>query len=34
MKIILVSRIDDRDALQYTEQIGRLLSGWGHDYLF
>jgi NAD+ kinase len=34
MKIILVSRIDDRDALQYTEQIGRLLSGWGHDICF
>jgi len=34
MKIILISRIDDRDALQYTEQMGRLLSGWGHDISF
>jgi NAD+ kinase len=31
MKIILISRIDDREALLYTEQTGRLLSGWGHD---
>jgi NAD+ kinase len=34
MKIILISRIDDRDALLYTGQMGRLLSGWGHDTCF
>ena len=34
MKIILISRIDDREALLYTEQTGRLLSGWGHDISF
>jgi NAD+ kinase len=31
MKILLISRIDDQDALRYSDQLGRLLTGWGHS---
>jgi NAD+ kinase len=34
MKILLISRIDDYDALLYTQQLGRLLNGWGHSTCF
>jgi NAD+ kinase len=34
LKIILVSRIDEKEALLYTRQLGRLLAGWGHSVCY
>ena len=31
MKIVLVSRIDNEDALRYTAELARDLEGMGHD---
>jgi NAD+ kinase len=34
MKIILVSRIDEPGALQYTAELAETLKGWGHQVCF
>jgi len=34
MKIVLVSRIDDENALRYTAELARELEGLGHDVVF
>ena len=34
MRIILISRIDDKDALHYTHRLSHLLEGWGHETCF